>query len=161
MKRAVIWGIVSVFVTAVMILFLTFSGIGMFAFASLGAPRIVGTIRCFNPRNCSEATREFVQVLQKRFPVGTGEAVLRMVLEDQGFHGLPASITRCLSRGEQAPIGVVVIQCPSWDPNWNPKRHLSYGWGFIPCGSGVGVLWSADNRGIITHIDSYYDFTCL
>jgi hypothetical protein len=71
------------------------------------------------------------------------------------------SITTCLPRGQEAPIGKLVIECPAWDSNWNPRNYLAYGWGGPPCGNELSVKWSADKSGKITHLEGFYDYTCL
>jgi hypothetical protein len=124
-------------------------------------PPILGDIRCDDWRGCGNASRAFTSVLRNNFPVGTRGDVLQAELLKQGFHHLPSSITKCLPRGELAPIGVKYVQCPAWDANWNPRNDLVYGWGWFPCGSQVGVAWSEDRNGKISHIEGYYDYTCL
>ena len=124
-------------------------------------PPIAENVKCENWRNCREASYAFTQILRKRFPFGTHDRVLRTALLDQGFSGLPASITSCLPHGQEAPVGKMVIECPAWDPSWNPENYLAYGWGVAPCGSQLSVKWSADKKGKITHLEGYYDYTCL
>jgi len=87
-------------------------------------PPIAGDVKCEDWRNCSKANYAFTQILREQFPLGTHENVLRAVLLRQGFSSLPASITACLPRGHEASIGTMVIECPAWDPNWNPRNFL-------------------------------------
>ncbi|HXC55053.1 MAG TPA: hypothetical protein VNU97_07145 [Rhizomicrobium sp.] len=124
-------------------------------------PPMADGIKCDNWRNCSQANAAFTEVLRRRFPLGTPENVLRSTLLAQGFRTLPVSITACLPRGQEAPIGKLVIECPAWDFNWNPRDYLAYGWGGPPCGTDLSVKWSADKSGKITHLEGYYDYTCL
>jgi hypothetical protein len=126
-------------------------------------PPIMGAIYCDSTYDCRTATRAFTAVVQQRFPVGSSQDEVESALAKQGFHHLPASIKTCVSVGEGAPIGVEVIPCPPWDSNWNPRNYLKYDFsGPLPvCGSAAIVLWSADKRGRIIHIEGYYDVTCL
>jgi hypothetical protein len=124
-------------------------------------PPISDGIRCADWKNCSEASRAFADILHRRFPLGTHEDVLKSRLSAQGFRPLPLSITNCLPPTREAPIGKLVIECPSWDLNWNPRNELVYGWGGPPCGSELSVKWSADKSGKITHLEGAYDYTCL
>ena len=124
-------------------------------------PPIASGIYCFDPLHCGEASRALTHILLRRFPLGTHEDVLRSALTAQGFRSLPSSISACVPRGKVPPIGIFAIDCPAWDPEWNPRNYLAYGWGWHVCGHGVNVMWSSDKAGRITHLEGHYDYTCL
>lgn len=124
-------------------------------------PKIARGLDCENWRNCADASRKFNTALNKRFPVGSDAKILRSVLLGQGFRQLPSSIVRCLKDKEFGPVGELVIQCPSWDQNWNPRNELVYDWGWLLCGKEVGAGWSEDNEGRLTHLEGFVEMSCL
>jgi hypothetical protein len=129
----------------------------------LRPPPVVGNIYCNNAADCNAATRRFTAAVQQRFPIGSKQNLLEIELLKQGFHHLPESLAKCRGWNESVPIGVETIDCPSWDRNWNPRHHLSYDFTgpMIVCGRNVAVVWSSDQAGNITHVEGYYNITCL
>jgi hypothetical protein len=125
-------------------------------------PPLADGLRCNNWHTCSEQSQAFTAILLRRFPLGSKVDVLKSALLAQGFgRFLPTSITACLPHGQEAPIGKMVIECPEWDANWNPRNDLEYHWGGPLCGSGLIVRWSSNKGGRIAHLDGNYDYACL
>jgi hypothetical protein len=127
----------------------------------LGPPPIAGDADCHDWRNCEKASRQFDATVARRFPLGTPQQVLETTLLQQHFERDPHQPKTCTPRGARSPIGVLTIECPEWDPHWDPKNALVYRWGRFPCGSTVGVIWSADRKGRIVHREGYFEYACL
>jgi len=133
--------------------------------ATLGScspPPILGHIQCNDLRDCSAASREFTAAVQRRFPIGSSQIALETELGRQGFRRVIPPIARCSLPGESHGRGETFIDCPPWDSNWNPRNSLTRDLTFLSaCGRNVSVEWSSDAKGKITHVEGYYDMTCL
>ncbi len=126
-----------------------------------GPPAIAAGIDCHDWRDCEETSRRFDAIVARRFPLGTAQSALEDTLLAQNFRRDPNMPKTCTLRGVQRPIGVLTIECPDWDPGWDPRNELVYHWGRFPCGSTVGVRWSADRTGRIVHTVGYFYYGCL
>ena len=125
-------------------------------------PLIAFDLHCKTLYNCNDAGAELTNRLVEKFPVGTRENILVDYLSSQGFHRRREAVSKCLPYGETPTIGVPFINCPPWDPDWNPENELSFEWSTNPaCGSQVGAVWSTDKQKRITHLQGWYDVTCL
>jgi hypothetical protein len=101
------------------------------------------------------AGQKLTDVLKRRFPIGTTEAVMKSTLLGQGFK-LPAPPPRdCVPPGQIVTIGH--MGCPTYDVN----KILLYHWGLIPCGETVTVEWTVDDSGGITSVRGGYYGVCL
>ncbi len=98
---------------------------------SSAPPPILGTVRCTDLPKCTRATADFNAILHRRFPVGSSAKVLETTLVAQNF---------------EAPL--------------SPGHVLSYGWGHLPCSSGVTVRWTADAKNKITSVGGVYFYGC-
>jgi hypothetical protein len=136
-------------------------GLGALLQIDPGPPAIAGNISCDDWRNCAHASRQFDEIIQHRFPIGMPQQALEMALLDQRFVRDTNMPKTCTPRGVRNPVGVLTIDCPDWDQNWNPKNELVYHWGRFPCGSTAGVRWSADRTGRIVHREGFLDYACL
>jgi hypothetical protein len=130
-------------------------------------PPILDSVQCDASTDCGAASHEFNSVVRGRFPIGSSESALEKELLAEGFERLyPASVARCTLEQElpSAAVGMAVVNCPSWDANWNPQHALVYryskGLGSA-CGYEAGVLWSSDEQKRITHIEGYYEARCI
>jgi hypothetical protein len=94
-----------------------------------------------------------------RFPLGSDQRLLERDLIIQKFRRYSPGITHCRKPGEILPLRVTGIDCPSWDLNWNPQHDLWY-WNcersYLVCEYYARVIWSANSRGQITHIQAGY-----
>ncbi len=126
-----------------------------------GPPKIADGISCEDWRGCGAADRAINATLSRRFPLGSPSYVLDSELSDQGFRRDGIAFKTCHAPDAPSPIGIAVIDCPSWDPHWNPRNRLAYHWGHIPCGNTLSVMWSADPAGRLTHIEGGFDYACL
>jgi hypothetical protein len=126
-----------------------------------GPPEMIGDIRCDDWRSCVRQNQAVDAIFRKRFPVGTPAKNLEATLSKEGFRHFGPVLDRCSAPGDVEAVGKVYIPCPNWDAHWKPKNHLIYGWGSLPCGSSIGVLWSTDRTGRVMHTEGYYDYGCL
>lgn len=132
---------------------------GVAAYRSGLPPPIAEGLTCDDMNDCAARDKAVDRVLNRRFPNGTSSAVLASILRAQGFTSLAPSVRTC---GPQ-PVGSWAIDCPSWDPHWSPRNYLEYSWGSwtIACSHNLGVMWSTDKRGRITHVAGIFDYRCL
>src|SRR6266853_336585 len=96
-----------------------------------GPPPILGGIRCDSWQqwsDCEEPNRQFTALLQRRFPIGTTELLVKETLQREEFGQYEKSPATCLQPGQVPRVGELSIGCPPWDPNWNPSNHLEYWW---------------------------------
>ncbi|HXC55497.1 MAG TPA: hypothetical protein VNU97_09390 [Rhizomicrobium sp.] len=126
-----------------------------------GPPAIAGNISCNDWRNCDHASRQFDEIVEHRFPIGMSQQAVEAALLGQHFERYAFMPKTCTPRGARSPVGVLTVECPDWDQRWNPKNELVYHWGRIPCGSTVGVRWSADRVGRIVHREGYFYYACM
>ena len=127
-----------------------------------GPPKIADGMSCEDWRGCGAAGRAINATLSRRFPLGSTAHALEAELSSQGFRrDDEVAFRACHQPGTPSPVGVPIIECPSWDPHWNPRNRLAYNWGHIPCGSTLSVMWSADRFGRLTHIDGSFGYACL
>jgi hypothetical protein len=104
-----------------------------------------------------EGGRKLSAVLERRFPNGTPESNLISVLLGQGFQSLPPRPTYCLPPGQAAPNNT----CPSAEDDEKRKRTLEYTWANGICRNSISIVWTADDRGEITHVQGGYGGGCL
>ena len=83
----------------------------------------------------SDASRRLTAFLQRRFPTGTSEGVLKSTLLDQGFS-------------------------PYRQGGYDPNKTFEYTWGRLPCGASLIVWWTADDSGKIDKVSSAYRSVC-
>ena len=136
----------------------------LFALVAIGAckPPIAKDIHCFDWHGCTEDHTKFDEVVQRRFPVGSSQTELERDLVSQGFKRDDRVPAKCLKKREAAEIGTAVINCPDWDQNWNSSNRLVHHSMVLPlCGREFAVRWSSDKAGKLTHVEGYYDVTCL
>jgi hypothetical protein len=125
------------------------------------APQIAQGLSCEDLRHCGKANTDFDAIIRQQFPAGTTSDALEGELSAQGFHRDPKQPKICTPRGANGPIGVLSVECPSWDGHWNPYNSLVYRWGRFPCGNQAAVMWSADRNGRVTHTEGYLSYACL
>jgi len=137
----------------------------LFALAAMGGckpPPIARGTDCVSAADCHKAREKFNAALRSHFPVGSSQAKLERELVAQGFQRDPKTPAKCLRRGEAAPIGVLTIECPAWDQNWNPRNRLVHRTVAFPiCGRDIDVWWSSGKAGNLTHVEGFYSITCL
>jgi hypothetical protein len=125
-------------------------------------PQILGKIRCHSWKECAGPNREFTAAVQQRFALGTLESDLKEILFREGFSLDEKSPATCLRPGQYPRVGELSVNCPDWDPHWNPRNRLSYWWARnAACSDEIVVLWSTDNQGAITYIEGRFDGGCL
>jgi hypothetical protein len=102
---------------------------------------VAGQIADDDWRDRNEVSQKFTALLQQKFPVGTGEFLLKSWLFAQGF-ARPTESGRadCQPPVQVEPIGMVRVTCSY------PINVLEYHWtvGLI-CGSTLSVKWSTDD----------------
>jgi hypothetical protein len=101
--------------------------------------------------------RKLTAVLERRFPNGTLESDLKAVLLAQGFHSVSARPGYCSPPGQAAPN----YTCLTADQDEKRKRTLLYKWENGVCVYSISIVWSADDRGGITHIEGSYNGACV
>jgi hypothetical protein len=106
-------------------------------------------------QNQAEVSRKLTELLQRKFPTGTSEDLLKSTLANQGFKPLPPPPGDCVPRGQSPPVGRVFTPC------YDPSNILKYDWGNGICGQTITVRWSTDDRHEITELHASYDMACL
>lgn len=129
--------------------------------SNANAPPIADGIDCKGPQDCEKASVAFNVVIHRRFPLGTPENVLRTMLATQGFTEAVTDIKTCTPEGQSGVVGQMMIYCPTWDRNWNPRNLLEYAWGDIACNRVAHVQWSSNYEGKIKHIEGGIYYACL
>jgi hypothetical protein len=127
-----------------------------------GPPLIARALSCEKLSGCERAYREFNQILRHRFPVGGDASLLTSELTKEGFRYPPHPQKKCVIAGDSTDTNVPLAECPAWDPNWNPKNKLSYVFRDMRpiCAHEVAVIWSADSRNKILHVQGFYSLNC-
>jgi hypothetical protein len=107
-------------------------------------------------RNWEGGSGKLTAVLERTFPAGTSEHVLKSTLLGQGFKPLPPPPPNCLPPGQFGPPGKVYVPC------YDATKILKYVWGRgMVCSEEVVVHWSTDSEGKITSIKGGYHGACL
>ncbi len=105
-------------------------------------PQIVeGQIKEQDWLNGEAASRKFVAILSRQFPLGSSEAILKSRLIQQGFHRIHPG--------------------PETKLRWNQRQILRYDWGSFPCGQHLTAQWQTNNHGQLSYIVGFYGHGCF
>jgi hypothetical protein len=105
-------------------------------------------------RDRRSAERKLTAVLEKKFPVGTSEDVLKSALLKEGFKFLGPPHPECVQPG-QRPTGRIFALC------YDPTKILDYYWISIGCSETVQVKWEVDDQRNIMRVEGIYGSVCL
>ncbi len=170
MKRFAIWALAALALLAV-----TLSGLFVFSpTARLGIAIVIGGIFDTGPPTIAKgvitkedwprfeaASKKLTEVLHSKFPVGSREDVLKLILAAQGFRPMDPVPSNCVPPGQEVPIGVVYRRCLTPEQEERRKRTLVYEWGGGVCMKSISVIWSSDEHGALTHVEGGYYGVCL
>lgn len=125
-------------------------------------PQIARGLSCENLFGCERAYKDFNEILRRRFPAGGDASLLISELTKEGFRYPPHPQKKCVLAGNSPYPDVPFAECPPWDPDWNPKNTLSYIFRDERpiCAHEIDVIWSADLRNRIKHVQGFYSLTC-
>src|SRR5262245_55475280 len=106
-----------------------------------------------------EASNNLSALLQRKFPAGSSEGMLKSTLLNQGFKPLLLAPNqgRCLPQYEPRIDFATRARCHAYDPS----KTYKYSWAGGVCSSNIIVWWTTDDRGDLVKVMGAYGGACL